>query len=92
MGGLLENLMLCIFVVADLVWLIQIWKTKKNFSRMEKLRAVSFTAAFLLGFVWMALENHIPSAILCVIGCMISQFTVAVIFYENYKELEIPHE
>lgn len=28
----------------------------------------------------------------CMIGFMVSQFTVAVLFYENYKELEIPHE
>ena len=92
MSMLFENLMFGILIVADFIWLLQIWKNTKTFSRVEKLRAVTFTAAFLLGFVWMALKRHILSTIFCAIGCMVSQFTVAVIFYENYKELEIPHE
>jgi len=92
MSILFENLMFCIFIVADFIWLVQIWKTTKTFSISEKLRSVTFTTAFLLGFVWMALENPILGAIFCMIGFMVSQFTVAVTFYENYKELEIPHE
>ena len=49
MSILFENLMFCIFIVANFIWLVQIWKTTKT-------------------------------------------FTVAVTFYETYKELEIPHE
>ncbi len=92
MSVILENLMICSFVVADFVWLVQIWKTTKSFSSSDKLRSVSFTIAFLLGFFWMALENRMIGAVFCLMGFMVSQFTVAVTFYENYKDLEIPHE
>lgn len=57
MGALLEELMLCSFVAADLVWLVQIWKTTRTFARSEKIRSVAFTAAFLLGFFGWRWEN-----------------------------------
>ena len=38
MSILFENLMFCIFIVANFIWLVQIWKTTKTFSISEKLK------------------------------------------------------
>lgn len=92
MNVLFEILMICSFVVADFVWLVQIWKTTMSFSPSDKVRSISFMIAFLLGFFWLALENHIIGAVFSLVGFIVSQFTVAVTFYENYKDLEIPYE
>lgn len=92
MGILFESAMLCSFIAADFLWLVQIWRSTRTFALSEKIRSVAFSAAFLFGFVWLALEDHMLGAILSMMGFMVSQFTVAISFYENYKELEIPHE
>lgn len=92
MSVMLEILMLCFFIVADFVWLVQIWKTTKSFDLSEKIRSITFTFAFLLGFIWMTLGNHMFGAIFSLVGFWVSQFTVAVTFYENHKDLEVPYE
>lgn len=92
MINLLENLMMELFIIAMLIWLLQIWKTNKAFSRFEKIRTVTFAAAFMLGFFSMMMEDNKIGAVICLIGIVISEFTAAVVFYENYKDVEIPYE
>ena len=81
-----EDIMMTLFVVADFIWLVQIWKSNKHFSREEKIRAISFTVAFLLAFFPFAMGHNILSAVVSLIGYSVSQFVVAVTFYENYKD------
>ena len=92
MAEAFEDVMMTLFVVADFIWLVQIWKSNKHFSREEKIRAISFTAAFLLAFFPFAMGHNILGAVISLIGYAVSEFTIAVTFYENYKDKEIAYE
>ncbi len=92
MNILFTNITILLFAIGDLIWLIQIWKMPRIFSALEKLRSVSFAFSFFLGLLWTVLSENPLGAYLCLAGLVISQFTIAVTFYENYKGLEIPHE
>lgn len=64
----------------------------QNLCALGKDTVCGLYGGIFAGLFWLALGEHVLGAILCMMGTMVSQFTVAVTFYENYKELEIPHE
>ncbi len=68
MISVFEDMMMTLFLVADVIWLVQIWKSREHFSREDKTRAVSFTAAFLLAFFPFAMGHNIVGAIISLIG------------------------
>ncbi len=86
MISLLENIMFGMFAAAMFIWLLQIWKTDKQFEKSEKIRSITFIIAFILGFLLLAIANNIVGAAICLIGFVISEFTSAVVFYNNFKD------
>lgn len=92
MGILFENSMFGFFAIAVFFWLLQIRNTEAAFPREEKAKAASFAAAFLLGIFEMVVESNKIGAIICSIGFLISEFTLAIVFYENFKDIEVPYE
>lgn len=92
MGNLFANIMISFLVAGSVVWLVQIWRRSGNFTRTEKIRAVSFVLSFFLGLIWTILSGNRSGAWLCLTGFIVSQFAFAATFYDYFKELEIPHE
>lgn len=92
MRSLFENIMLGLFLIAIFLWLLQIWRTEGIFCKRDKMRAASFTTAFLLGIFEMVVESNKIGAIICSAGFLISEFTLAIVFYENFKNIEVPYE
>ncbi len=92
MWNFFEDIMMGLFAVAMLVWLIQIWKVDRYFSKTEKIRAVTFAIAFLLATFRFGAINNIIGFAISLIGFVISEFALAVVYYEKYKDLEIVNE
>lgn len=92
MSVLFEDLMFCAFIVADAVLLIRTCKAKNMFSRPEKLRSIAIVAGCIAGLVWQIAEGNLLGVIFCVACLALSQFIVAIVYYQNYKDSEIPHE
>lgn len=67
-------------------------KASKDFTFADKIRAVTFLCAFALGVFCQALQNNIIACIGFITGLVLSEFNFAVVFYEKYKDMEIPHE
>ncbi len=88
----LEALMFALFVLVALIWLIQISKQKSEFSLSEKCRAVTFGLGFFVGMALNLTMEHILTGFICMVGVVISEFLIAVIFYENFKDKEIVDE
>ncbi len=89
MINLLEDIMFGMFAVAMFIWLLQIWKTDKQFGKFEKIRSITFLIAFVFGFIMLTIANNIVGAVICLIGFVISEFTSAVVFYDNFKDKEV---
>lgn len=92
MGNLFANIMVSFWVGGSFVWLVQIWHRSGNFTQVERIRAVSFVLSFFLGLIWASLSGNHSGAWLCLTGFIVSQFALAVTFYDDFKEVEIPHE
>lgn len=92
MSVLFEDLMFCAFIIADIVLLIRTCKMKDVFSRSEKLCAIMFVTGYISGLVWQIAEENLLGVIFCITGLTLSQFIVAIVYYQSYKDLEIPHE
>ena len=92
MINLLEDIMFGMFAAAIFIWLLQIWKTDKQFERSEKIRSITFLIAFVLGFLLLTIANNIVGAVICLIGFVISEFTSAVVFYEHFRAKEVVNE
>lgn len=90
MVSICKNVMLLLFVLADFIWLMQIWTTHENYPESDKFRAASFMIAFFFGFMESGLKGDIFSVVICLIGFVISEFTVSVVFYEKFKEVNFP--
>ncbi len=87
-----EILCMALFLAASVVWLVSATKRKSGFDTEEKVRTVGFTVAYLLAFFCMALSNNIVAAIVCLVGLVVSEFTVASVFYDYFKDKEIMYE
>lgn len=92
MDVIFEDLMFIAFIVGSIVLLIYTAKTKKPFRRSVKLRSIAFAVGYLLGMVWQIADENLLGVILCIVGFTLSQFVVALTFYQDYKDSEIPYE
>ena len=92
MVNFLVDMMMGLFSAAMLIWLMQIWRIDRQFSKLERIRAITFALAFLFGVFWLGIASNPVGAVICLMGLVISEFAAAAVFYEKYKGLEIRNE
>ncbi len=92
MASAFEILCMTLFLAASIVWLVSATKRKGGFDTDEKIRTVCFTVAYLLAFFCMALSHNTIAAVVCLVGFVVSEFTVASVFYDYFKDKEIMYE
>ena len=87
-----EILCMTLFLAASIVWLVSATKRKSGFDTEEKVRTVGFTIAYLLAFLCMTLSHNTVAAVVCLAGLAASDFTIASVFYDYFKDKEIMYE
>lgn len=80
------------FTFAHTLWTIQLAQKKAPINKDEKIHAVSFAVAFLLGVILSFFRQNIILAVSFMIGFVVSEFSIAIAFYDKLTEVEIPHE
>ena len=92
MSDVFETITLCFFVLAALLTLLGLWRKRGSAGVLDRVLSLSLTAAFLLGIFALAPRHDLPCCVACLVGYGLSQFAVAVSFYEIYENREIAHE
>ncbi len=80
------------FTAAHTLWTIQLSQKREPVNQNEKLHAILFTVAFLLGIFLSIYRQEIAATVSFMVGFVVSEFSIAIAFYDKLKEVEIPCE